>query len=446
MDDPDPFRQTLLYSAHEEPERYLRKVDYDPTDHGAERIAQAWAEIDTHRAQRFSSVREIASATGQPYGAVAVALRQRDGFGLLDPATEAALARTVHWAYGQAPSRPFGLVLAGPTAPARGVRVKPERPFGVEEGSRPEQRHGKLWRVFMPSLYGPLIEGNFPFAWEAPLSARVRAAELDTEDSALRQERVKAIVDPLGYVTDFLAATVASFERHKPPGTPELALLISMGRRDQQVAVNGLRQDRRGESLAGHAGWATAIRRACGQLIPVVEVAHPKHEQQLLGELEYRTAGGVLLRSDRIVPWVTADAPAAEWDYLPDDLGGVSCALLNGQLIDRNERRAVGRLIVALPRGAPARLLAIPNEIDDHGLATVTPTLDLGTQKAIERVITGWAAENNYTGSCRRRSWFGWEHFATSANDIDAIELAWRYGAVVRFWNIKFTPQGPVGI
>jgi hypothetical protein len=443
---PDPFRTSLEQIAREESERYVRKVPYDPTDYGADRIADTLLAIDRKRKQPFKSVLEIAHATGEAYGAVGVALRQRDGHGLLDPLTEASLARTVVWAYEDAPSKPFGLILAGPTAPARGVRVKPVRPFGLELGSRPPMRHAKLWRVFLSSLYGPLVEGHYPFAYEAPLAGRVRAAELDTADSASLQRREQAIVDPLGYVMDFVAATVRTFERHQPADAARLGLLLSMGRCDQEVAVNGLKQDRRGESLAAHAGWATVVRRSSGLLVPVVEVLHPEHQARLLSDLEYRTPGGVLIRPEEIVSWVLEQAPGEQWEYLPDGEGGVPCALLAGELIDHRSHRSVGRMIVATPNEAPARLLAIPNELDSHGDATIRPELTDEERRAAERVITAWAAENNFTGSCRRRSWFGWNWLSLSVNDIDALELVWRWGAVKRFEHIAFTPDGPIGV
>lgn len=443
----DPFRRSLEESAREEPERYLRNVGYDPTDHSSQAIARTWLAIDAMSDKRFRSALEIVTATGESYGTVAAALRQRDGYGLLDPATEAGLARTVAWAYQQAPSSPLGLVVAGPTAPARGVRIKPVRPFGVEPGARPEQRHGKLWRVFLVSHYGPLTNGVHAFGWEAPIAGRIRAAEIDTEESALAQERVQAIVDPLGYVLDFVAATVRTFERHQPPRTPRLGLLISMGRRDQEVVINGMHQDHRGESLASHGGWETATRVACGKLVPVVEVAHREHEEQLQPDLAYRTTNGELKEPESFVGWAKEHAiDSNESEYLPTTEGLVPCAMLRGELIDRRSRRPIGRLIFVAPTDAPVRLLAIPNQLDEHGRATILPTLSEEELEAVERVISAWAAENNYTGSCRRRSWYGWDWFSSSANHVDALELAWRRGAFVRFWNIDFTPDGPVGV
>ncbi len=443
--DQDPFGKSLEDTARDEPDRYVRRTEYDDTDYGASRTARNWIKID-QLAGPLRSVRQIAALVREKYGAIGVALRQRDGFQMLDPVTEAGVARTVGWGYAQAPSRPLGLVLAGPTAPARGVRIEPVRPFGVDPGARPDMRHAKLWRVFLVSVYGVLTDGVFPFGWEAPLSAKVRATELDTEDSATAQQRVQALVDPLDYVLDFVAATVLAFERYKPPKTPRLGLLISMGRRDQEVVVNGLRQDRRGESLVVRAGWATAIRQACGGLVPVLEVAHLAHEEQLIDHLVYLSTDSVAIDSEQLVTWVREHAGPGEWEYLPAIDGGVPCVLLAGSLCDRRTGRSVGRLVLAMPENAPARMLTVPNELDSSGQANVAPALGMEERVAVSNVVTAWAAENNFTGSCRRKTWYGWERFSSSAANIDQLELTFRMGAAIRFWNIEFTDEGPEGV
>lgn len=445
MDQTDPFGKSLEDTARDEPDRYVRRVEYDETDYSARRTARNWISIDQLPAP-LHSVRRIAALVREKYGAIGVALRQRDGHGMLDPVTEACISRTTEWGYNEAPSRPLGLVLAGPTAPARGVRIEPVRPFGVHPGARPEMRHTKLWRIFLVSLYGPLTEGLYPFGWEAPLAAKVRANELDTEDSAMAQQRVKALVDPLGYVLDFVAATVLAFERHQPPKTPRLGLLISMGRRDQEVVVNGLRQDRRGESLAAYPGWAAATRKSCGKLVPVVEVAHPEHEEQLIDAVEYVSSDNAVVAPEQLVTWVREHASEREWEYLPAVDGGVPTVLLAGRLCARRTGRSVGRLALAMPENAPARLLAIPNELDSHGEASVPPALTAEERVAISNVVTAWAAENNFTGSCRRKTWFGWQFFSSSAANIDQLELTYRVGAAIRFWNIEFTEDGPIGV
>jgi hypothetical protein len=447
-DEPDAFEKSLEDSARDESERYVRRVDYDETDYGAQRTARNWINIDKLPTP-LHSVRKIAAMLREKYGAIGVALRQRDRCGMLDPVTEACVARTTKWGYEEAPSRPFGLVLAGPTAPARGVRIEPVRPFGVDPGARPETRHTKLWRVFLVSLYGPLTGGLYPFGWEAPLTAKVRPNELDTEESALAQWRIEALVDPLGYVLDFVARTVMAFERYQPSRSRRLGLLISMGRRDQEVAVNGLRQDRRGESLAAHAGWAAAVRKACGNLVPVVEVAHPEYEQQLIDDLHYVSSENVIVAPESLVDWFHAHARQPdwrEWEYLAVAEGGVPSVLLAGRLCDRRTGHVVGRLVLALPDNAPVRLLAIPNQLDTHGDATVAPALTGEERVAVSNVITAWAAENNFTGACRRKTWFGWYHFSSSAANVDQLELAYRVGAAIRFWNIEFGDDGPVGV
>jgi hypothetical protein len=447
VDHSDPFAKSLQDTARNEPERYVRRVDYDETDYGSRRTALNWIRID-QLGSPLTSARRIAMRLREKYGAIGVALRQRDGYRMIDPITEAAISRTTNWSYNEAPSDPLGLVLAGPTAPARGVRIEPVRPFGVDPGIRRELRQAKLWRVFVVGLYGPLTEGVYAFGWEAPLSAKVRANELDTEESAVAQQRLQAIVDPLGYVTDFIGATVQAFERYKPADTPMLGLLISMGRRDQEIPYNGLRQDRRGESLAAHEGWPAAIRKACGSLVPVVEVAHQEYEQQLISDLEYVSTKDFTVAPDELVSWfhTYANEPdSGEWEYLPGTEGSVASVLLRGRLCDRRTHRVVGSLVLATPRSAPVRLLAIPNELDSHSNPTISPAVTVDERVAIGNVVTGWAAENNFTGSCRRKTWYGWQYFSSTAANVDQLELAYRMGAAIRFWKIEFTESGPIG-
>jgi hypothetical protein len=444
------FDDSLKHTSETEPERYVRQVEYDDTDHSPRRIVSVWSKIAVHldAGHPLRSARQIAHLILEKPGVVMVALRQRDAHGFVDPVTEAAIAKTAGWAYAaESPSEPHGLVLAGPTAPARGVRVTPVRPFGIDPGEMPEQRHSKLWRVFLVSIYGPVTANLRPFGWEAPLAAKLRPCEWDTESSAIEAGREQALADPLGYVLDFVSSVVAAFERVQPPGAPLLGLLLSMGRRDQAVPVNGLHQDHRGETLAAHPGWPEAVRRAAGKLVPVVEVAHPEYEEELLHAFDYVTRGGLVVQPQALVNWLTRQPVGAgepEWEYLEAEEGEVPAILLGGRLIDRRVGRSVGRVVIALPPNNRVRVLAVPNELDEHGAATITPTIGHDEQRAISRVVTAWAADNNYTGSCRRKTWFGWNYFSTTAKNADALELAWRVGAAVRFWHLEFGDDGPV--
>jgi hypothetical protein len=443
------FDDSLRRTSETEPERYRRRVEYDDTDHSPRRIAGVWRRMAVllDEGRPLKSARQIAKLVRETPGAVMVALRQGDAHGFVDPVTEAAIAKTTDWAYNEAPSEPQGLVLAGPTAPARGVRVEPVRPFGVDPGERPDQRHSKLWRVFLVSIYGPVVANLRPFGWEAPLAAKLRPCECDDEVSATEAGRLQALADPLGYVLDFVGTVVAAFERVQPLNAPRLGLLLSMGRRDQAVPVNGLRQDHRGETLAAHSGWPEAVRRASGNLVPVVEVAHPEYEDELLHAFDYVTGNGLVVQPQALVNWVTrepVDAGDPEWEYLEAEDGEVPSILLRGKLIDRRVGRNVGRVVIALPPNNRARVLAVPNELDAHGAATIEPTLGYDERRGIVRVITAWAADNNFTGSCRRKTWYGWSYFSTTAKNADALELAWRMGAAVRFWHLQFTEDGPV--